>query len=529
MRLGIDFGTTRIIVAHADRGNYPLVHFDGPSQQVRDWFPPLVAVKGKQRVYGWDAWAAHGEAGWTVVRSLKRWLKDAGPQTTIHLGAQSVRIHQLLIELAAALRAQLADRSSLRVPAGEPLQVMLGVPANANSNQRYLTAEAFRAAGFDVLGLLNEPSAASIEFGHANPSAARSKAPESILVYDLGGGTFDASLVTIDEHVHSVIASNGISTLGGDDMDEILADLALDAAGIAPADREALSQDEVFRLQEECREKKEALNPNTRKVAIDLERVREGWPEISVPVADYYEHCRPLVEETRQLVEDLLAAYPEHSIDTLYVTGGGSELPLVARVLRETFGRRVRRSAYMRSATAIGLAIHADAQAGYRLKDRFTQNFGVWRESDSGHNVVFDLLFSRGTELPARGDRPLSSVRTYQPAHNVGHFRYLECAQLSENGQPVGDITEWDEIRFPFDPRLQASQDLSSMPVERGAPVATQVKETYTCDATGTIIVTICDTSANYSREYRLGRWSTKESEITPARPKRRGSARGGG
>jgi molecular chaperone DnaK len=523
MKLGIDFGTTRIVVAHADRGNYPLVNFEGAAQQTRDWFPPLVAARGNQRIYGWEAWEAQAEPGWTVVRSLKRWLQDAGPETTVNLGGQAVRFHQLLAELTAALRLQLQSHSTLHVPAGEPLQVMLGMPANANTNQRYLTADAFRASGFDVMGLLNEPSAASIEFGYRNPTEEKGVRQECLLVYDFGGGTFDASLVAIDDHMHSVIASAGVSTMGGDDVDEILADLVLESSGLSATERDSLTQAEYFRLHEECREKKESLNPNTRKLSLDLERVREGWPDVSIAVADFYDRCRPLLDETRVVVEDLLAAHPQYAIDILYVTGGGSELPIVARLLRETFGRKVRRSAYMRSATAIGLAIHADARANYVLKDRFTQNFGVWRESSGGQDVIFDLLFPRGTELPRHGQAPLSCVRTYHPVHNVGHFRYLECTQLSESGQPAGDTTEWDEIRFPFDRSLQEARNLSSLPVERVAGAApVLVEETYTCDASGTIAVTICDISANYSRQYKLGRWSAKEMEVTPGRPARR-------
>src|SRR5207344_2452415 len=97
--------------------------------------------------------------------------------------------------------------------ASEALEVMLGVPANANSNQRFLTVEAFRLAGFSVLGVLNEPSAAAIEFGHRQHIVGR------IVVYDLGGGTFDVSLVELGTGEHAVLASEGISTLGGDDFD----------------------------------------------------------------------------------------------------------------------------------------------------------------------------------------------------------------------------------------------------------------------------------------------------------------------
>src|ERR1019366_3400183 len=309
MRLGIDFGTTRIITALVDRGNYPVVSFSAPDGADREWFPPLVAVNGQQRVYGWEAWAAQQETGWTVVRSLKRALEGAGPETLVQVATQTVPMLQLLTELCSALRTSLLEQSNLPGADGGALEVMLGVPANANSNQRFLTAEAFRQAGFQVLGLLNEPSAASIEFSHRDRASRQKKARSQILVYDLGGGTFDASLVDLDENEHGVIASEGISALGGDDFDEILAELALDTAGIGPAERDGITQAEMFHLLEECRAQKEALHPNTRHISVDLGVAREGWPAVSLRVADFYERCQPLVQETLHATEDLLEAH----------------------------------------------------------------------------------------------------------------------------------------------------------------------------------------------------------------------------
>ena len=72
MKLGIDFGTTRIVAAAVDRGNYPLVSFESPDGQTREWFPPLVAMRGNERCFGWSAWAVRGDREWTVLRSLKR-------------------------------------------------------------------------------------------------------------------------------------------------------------------------------------------------------------------------------------------------------------------------------------------------------------------------------------------------------------------------------------------------------------------------------------------------------------------------
>ena len=509
MKIGIDFGTTRIVVSAADRGNYPLVNFEAPDGRVRDWFPSLLAVSADKRVYGWEALEQQGKPGWTVARSVKRRLKTAGPCSEVVIGGRRLNVGQVVTEMMTALHRELLDRSTLGASKYDKLQVMLGIPANANSNQRFLTQEAARAAGFEVLGLLNEPSAAAVEFAYRSGSDRKNREKAGLLVYDLGGGTFDASLVALGEAEHSVIASDGIADLGGDDFDELLARLALAEAGKPEPDEDSLTPAEWYLLFDECREKKESLHPNSRRITIDLERVRKDWKEVSISVEPFYEVCRPLVEGSRKVVEDLLAAYPDHAIDTLYLTGGGSELPPVARVLRETFGRRVRRSAYMRSATAIGLAIRAEGHEHLPLRDQFTRNFGVWREADDGRNVVFDVLFPRGVKLPSRGEDPLRIVRSYRPMHNIGHFRYLECAQLGANNQPHGEINNWDEIRVPFDPALRDSSDLAGQPVQRYVPTGERwVQEEYTCDANGAVTVKIRDSAIEQENEHRLGHWS---------------------
>ena len=500
MRIGIDIGTTRIVVAAVDRGNFPLVNFETPDGEPRDWFPPVVAIRGEDRLYGWKAVAAEEDPGWTVLRSLKRWLRTANPQTTVNAAGQQLPLRQLLTEMMSALRIELERRSNLPLRRGEPLEAMLGVPASANSNQRFLTEEAAQAAGFAVLGLINEPSAAAIEFAHRNSDERKTRAGSGLVVYDLGGGTFDVSLLTMGENEHVVEATDGIPQLGGDDFDEILASLALERAGI----KTELSSAERYHLLEECREKKETLNPNTRKVTIDLERVRVGWPQVTLTVDEYYECCRPLIESTREVVERLLASHQGIPIDTLYVTGGGAELPPVARILRETFGRKVRRSAYMRSASAIGLAIRAAAAAD-ALHERFNQNFGIWRESDHGSNIVFDLIFPRGMALPADGQPPLRAERVYQPVHNIGHFRYLECSRLDDHGQPTGEITNWDQILFPIDSSIQSAANLAAIAVEKlHGPHGLLLHEQYSCDAAGNVRVVITAMPSGFTRTYTI-------------------------
>lgn len=517
MRLGVDFGTTRIVVAAVDRGNYPVVTFEDAEGVSREWFPPLVAARGAELVFGWQAWQAQFEPEWTVVRSLKRTLEGAGPASSVEIAGHSWPVLDVLACMTKALREALAGASSLpQAKSGGSWQVMLGVPANANSNQRFLTVEAFRRGGFEVLGLLNEPSAASIEYGHRNRD---SKRLESLLVYDLGGGTFDASLVHISDRLHTVVATEGAGDLGGDDFDIALAQAALELQGVGI---DELSEAELHRLHEECRGRKETLNPNTRRIVVDLGVVRDGWMQVAVPAIDYYDRCRPLIERSVSITERLLGEHAEAEVGALYITGGGSELPAVSRILKETFGRRARRSAYMRSATAIGLAIQADQEAGYTLREIFHRNFGVWREIESGRQVVFDPLFPKGAPVPAPGEPEIAIRRRYVPAHNIGHFRYLECTHATDDLQPDGEISLWDEIHFPFDPALSGESDLTAVAVERTSNVENQlVEESYSVDATGLVEVKISNLTSDYARSYRLGRWSARPDTIVPARRRR--------
>ena len=336
MRIGIDFGTTRVVVAAVDRGNYPLVNFETTDGQVFEWFPPVAALKGDKRLYGWAAVAVQEDESWTTLRSLKRLLHSAGPHTDLRVAGQKLSLRLLMAEMMASLRVQLQEHSNLGAHPSERLEAILGVPANANSNQRFLTEEAAHKGGFTVLGLMNEPSAAAIEFAHRNSAERKSRVGSGLLVYDLGGGTFDVSLVTMGETEHTVESSDGIPNLGGDDFDEILADLVLEMAGI----RQALSHSEKSRLLEECREKKESLNANTRKLTIDLERVHPGWEHLTIPVDTYYERCRPLIESTREVVEKLLGDQSSHPLDTLYVTGGDPSCLLLRESCERHSGER---------------------------------------------------------------------------------------------------------------------------------------------------------------------------------------------
>src|SRR5439155_21406017 len=142
------------------------------------------------------------------------------------------------------------------------------------------------------------------------------------------------------------------------------------------------------------------------------------------------------------------------AVAALYVVGGSSAPPLLARVLRERYGRQVRTSPYPHAATAIGLAIAADQDAGYQLHERFTRHFGVWREAEAGRAVAFDVVFAKDSILADPRRASLTCTPRYQPTHTVGHFRHLQCSQLTHTGDPTGDPTSGDDAYFPSMPAL---------------------------------------------------------------------------
>ncbi len=203
----------------------------------------------------------------------------------------------------------------------------------------------------------------------------------------------------------------------------------------------------------------------------------------------------------------------------IYVVGGASALPVVGRVLREAFGRRVHRSAYPSGAIAIGLAIAGDEDAGFELSDRLSRHFGVFRERDGGRDIVFDPIFSRDTPVPlardAKGARGAEDGgvpaavhrRVYRAAHNVGRYRFVECAQLDPNGVPLGDITAYRDVLFPFDPgaRGRDARELEALPVQRMAGEGPLIEEQYVVTQHGMVRVTITDLESGFVRAYEVG------------------------
>lgn len=494
MDLGVDFGTTRTITSTADRGNYPVVSLTDRLGDPHDWFPAVVALRGDTLVHGFDALAA-AEDGAPLVRSFKRLMASPlfGPETMIRIGSAEFPAVSVL---ESHLRALAEALFGAGIDVDRVGNTVAAVPAHAHGPQRFWTLEAFRRAGFPVTALMNEPSAAGFEYTHRQRRTISSRRTRMI-VYDLGGGTFDASLVDVEGTAHAVVDSLGLNDLGGDDFDRVLADLALAEAAV---DGSSLTPRQHDDLLTGCREAKERLTPQTRRLALEV-----GDVEVIVRVEDFYAASVPLVERTiaamKPLVGELADGVPDLTeIAGIYLVGGASGLPLVPRLLRDRFGRRVHRSPYPAASTAIGLAIAADARSGFSLTDRLSRGFGVFREGAAGRVLSFDPILDRSEQVSPDQERVV--LRRYRAAHNIGHFRFVEYAQLDHDGHPRGDVVPFGDLTFPFDPALQISEP-GGVEVER-RDHGPEVEERYLIDQHGIVTVQITDLETGFRRTESL-------------------------
>lgn len=528
-------------MAAVDRGNYPVVSFTDADGDAHEHFPSVVAALDGQLVYGFDALAAAAD-GAPLVRSFKRALAspDVNAETLLRVGDVEAPVLDVLTGFLTTLMRALRTSSNAPRARGkkgastsstleEAPHTVIAVPAHAHGAQRFLTLEAFRRAGFDVRAMINEPSAAGFEYTHRQGKTVNAKRTR-VIVYDLGGGTFDASLVRVEGTAHDVLGTAGHNRLGGDDFDLVLAKLALAAAKV---DGRALDEREQMWLRDQCREAKERISPNSKRIALEI-----GDKEITIGVEEYYAAAAPLVDATVSAMQPLLGSLDDPDdasgaltdIAGIYLVGGGSGLPLVPRVLKERFGRRVHRSPHPAASTAIGLAIAADDEAGFSLSDRLSRGFGVFRERKEGRAVSFDPIFlpdaavspvatttTSATNVGSSNGRVVVS-RRYRAAHNVGWFRFVECTSVDGAGEPRGDIVPFAEVLFPFDAALRNGEgdgdgdgakgngrgsDLRAVPVQRceGGPL---VEERYVIDENGMVEVRIADLEAGYARTYAI-------------------------
>jgi molecular chaperone DnaK len=390
--IGIDLGTTNSAVAVAHDGTLTVIPVNGQLSM-----PSAVGIDPTGKlVVGQAAKNQAISAPENTVLSIKRIM---GTDATAELGGKSYRPE----EISALILGELKRAAEQHL--GRPVtQAVITVPAFFNERQRLATQDAGSLAGLEVLRIINEPTAAALAYGAGQADAAEN---ETLLVYDLGGGTFDVSVVRVENGIVEVRASHGDIHLGGDDFDEALTTLGEDRlrqknADVLPAaaHRRLKSAMELakIRLSDEpfASIREEYLTPS-------------GHLETEISRHDYEQLIEPWLVKTLDCVQRTIsdAGITAHQIDKIMLVGGVTRTPMVQELLLRTLGMESRHEINPDLVVAMGAAIQGATLAGQPapaiLVDISAHTYSVL--AVVGGDFMGDLLgccpvVRRGTPLP---------------------------------------------------------------------------------------------------------------------------------
>jgi molecular chaperone HscA len=363
--IGIDLGTTHSLVAAVRHGVAECL----PDEAGRVILPSVVRyLSGGKRQIGHEALAAQVLDPDNTIASVKRLmgrsladvaalpayrLIDKPGMVGIHTVVGEKSPVEVSAEILATLRYRAEDSFNADIDGA-----VITVPAYFDDAQRQATKDAAQLAGLNVLRLINEPTAAAIAYGLDNASEGL------FAVYDLGGGTFDISVLRLTRGVFEVVATGGDSALGGDDYDRALADHLLEQAGIAELGASARAL-----LMQQARQAKEALSSaDQAAVVCEIEGKARHW---SVDQTQLGHATAPLTERTMAAVKRVLrdARLSRDEIQGVVMVGGSTRMPLVQKAVRDFFGREPLNNLNPDEVVAIGAAISANQLVGNRGGD----------------------------------------------------------------------------------------------------------------------------------------------------------------
>ena len=428
---GIDLGTTNSVVCRLDQGKPVAIPVDG-----HVIVPSVVLYDGDRVVVGREAANLEAEHAERTIRSVKRKM---GQDFGFSIGARRLSPEEVSADILRALKR------GAETAVGHPINdVVITVPAYFDDAQRRATLKAGELAGLNVLRLLNEPTSASLIYDQL--SAGARTEPEILLVYDLGGGTFDVSVLEVFEGVREVRSTAGNTSLGGDDFDELLVRRFLDQLrveqGVDPrGDRRAMA-----RLRRLAEETKIRLSADTRvQVKEEFLTTHAGKPvhlATEVTREELEALLLPLLSSTIELANKAIAdaQLNGQTLSRVCLVGGSTRIPLVRTLLAGALGVELHDAIDADLAVALGACVQASVLKGETvdriLVDVAAHSLGikVLGPNDEFREEVdtFAPLIPRNTVLPTTRAREFFTVVDDQKRLDVEVFQG-ESALTSQN------------------------------------------------------------------------------------------------
>ena len=468
--IGIDLGTTNSCVAVMEGGEAVVI----PNAEGNRTTPSVVGFKKDgERIVGETAKRQAITNPDRTILSIKRHM---GTNHKVSIDGKEYTPQEISAMILQKLKADAEAYLGTKVT-----QAVITVPAYFNDSQRQATKDAGKIAGLEVLRIVNEPTAAALAYG------LDKEEDQTILVYDLGGGTFDVSILELGDGIFEVKATSGDNRLGGDDFDQVIIDYLADEFqkehGIdLRKDRAA-----VQRLKDAAEKaKKELSGVLTTTISLPFITVVDGVPqhlEVNLTRAKFEELSAHLVERTmgptRQALAD--AGLTPDQIDKVVLVGGSTRIPAVQEAVRKLIGKEPHKGVNPDEVVALGAAIQAGVLTGdvkdVVLLDVTPLSLGI--ETAGG---VFTKMIERNTTIPTSKSQIFSTFSDNQTSVEI-HVLQGERPMAADN-KTLG--------RFIL-------SDIP--PAPRGVP---QIEVTFDIDANGIVNVSAVDKGTGRSQKITI-------------------------